>query len=204
MNNELTQNGPTQVGMVFQSELPFEEWEQIGKKFGEATKRFSWALGDWLVYGSKNYKKRISAETYAEAEKSTGVDKASLVALATVCRRIPMEKRIPHLSFEHHQAVASIANEDLRFSWLQFLAENEAQPSKKILKLSISCFPKEPKIITKEEYEGRKRKFGADNYVVHLTRLLAVLRKTLPVMDDYELAALRADTRDLKKILDLL
>lgn len=204
MNNELTQNGPTQVGMVFQSELPFEEWEQIGKRFGEATKRFSWALGDWLVYGSKNYKKRISAETYAEAEKSTGVDKASLVSLATVCRRIPMEKRIPHLSFEHHQAVASIANEDLRFSWLQFLAENESQPSKKILKLSISCFPKEPRLITKEEYEGRKRKFGADNYVVHLTRLLAVLRKTLPVMDDYELAALRADTRDLKKILDLL
>jgi len=204
MTTEMIQNGPTEVGMTFQEELPFEEWQQIGQRFGEATKRFSWALGDWLVYGGTNYKKRISAEMYEEAERTTGVDRASLLALATVCRRIPMEKRLPHLSFEHHQAVASIANEEARFGWLQFLAAKENQPSKKILKLSISCFPKEPRIITKEEYEGRKRKFGSDNYVVHLTRLLSVLRKTLPAMDEDERAALRADTKDLKKLLELL
>jgi hypothetical protein len=204
MINEIKQNGPGQVGMTFQEELPFEEWQQIGQRFGEATKRFSWALGDWLVYGGANYKKRLSAEMFEEAEKNTGVDRASLLNLATVCRRIPMEKRIPHLSFEHHQAVASIANEESRFGWLKFLAEKESQPSKKILKLSISCSPKEPKLITREEYQGRKRKFGSDNYIVHLTRLLSVLRKTLPAMDEDERAALRADTKDLKRLLDLL
>jgi hypothetical protein len=204
MITEIKQNGPGQVGMTFQEELPFEEWQQIGQRFGEATKRFSWALGDWLVYGGTNYKKRLSAEMFEEAEKTTGVDRASLLNLATVCRRIPMEKRIPHLSFEHHQAVASIANEESRFGWLKFLSENESQPSKKILKLSISCSPKEPKLITREEYQGRKRKFGSDNYIVHLTRLLSVLRKTLPAMDEDERAALRADTKDLKRLLDLL
>ena len=204
MITEIKQNGPGQVGMTFQEELPFEEWQQIGQRFGEATKRFSWALGDWLVYGGTNYKKRLSAEMFEEAEKTTGVDRASLLNLATVCRRIPMEKRIPHLSFEHHQAVASIANEESRFGWLKFLSENESHPSKKILKLSISCSPKEPKLITREEYQGRKRKFGSDNYIVHLTRLLSVLRKTLPAMDEDERAALRADTKDLKRLLDLL
>jgi hypothetical protein len=204
MITEIKQNGPGQVGMTFQEELPFEEWQQIGQRFGEATKRFSWALGDWLVYGGTNYKKRLSAEMFEEAEKTTGVDRASLLNLATVCRRIPMEKRIPHLSFEHHQAVASIANEESRFGWLKFLSENESQPSKKILKLSISCSPKEPKLITREEYQGRKRKFGSDNYIVHLTRLLSVLRKTLPAMDEDERAALRADTKDLKRLLDLI
>jgi len=204
MKNEIKQNGPGQVGMTFQEELPFEEWQQIGQRFGEATKRFSWALGDWLVYGGTNYKKRLSAEMFEEAEKTTGVDRASLLNLATVCRRIPIEKRIPHLSFEHHQAVASIANVESRFGWLKFLSEKESQPSKKILKLSISCSPKEPKLITKEEYQGRKRKFGSDNYIVHLTRLLSVLRKTLPAMDEDERAALRADTKDLKRLLDLL
>jgi len=204
MITEIKQNGPGQVGMTFQEELPFEEWQQIGQRFGEATKRFSWALGDWLVYGGTNYKKRLSAEMFEEAEKTTGVDRASLLNLATVCRRIPMEKRIPHLSFEHHQAVASIANEESRFGWLKFLSENESQPSKKILKLSISCSPKEPKLITREEYQGRKRKFGSDNYIVHLTRLLSVLRKTLPAMDEDERAALRADTKDLKRLLELL
>lgn len=204
MKTELTQNGPGEVGMTFQAELPFEEWREIGQRFGEATKRFSWALGDWLVYGGTNFKKRISSEMFEEAEKTTGVDRASLLALATVCRRIPMDKRIAHLSFEHHQAVASIANEESRFGWLEFLAGKEAQPSKKILKLSISCSPKEPRLITKEEYEGRKRKFGSDNYIVHLTRLLSVLRKTLPAMDEDERAALRADTKDLKRLLELL
>ncbi len=57
MKTELTQNviqnviqnGPGEVGMTFQEELPFEEWREIGQRFGEATKRFSWGLGDWLV-----------------------------------------------------------------------------------------------------------------------------------------------------------
>jgi hypothetical protein len=199
-----TTDKPGIVGMNFQPELPFEEWEAIGQRFGEATKRFSWALGDWLVYGAKNYKGRVSAELYEQAEKTTGIDRASLVSLATVCRRIPIEKRLENLSFEHHQAVATIANEDRRESWLEFLRNSQQFPSKKFLKLSISCADDEPRLITKEEYEGRKRKFGSDNYVPHLTRLLTVLRKTLPAMSDYEKTALRADVKELQVILNNL
>jgi hypothetical protein len=203
MKNTMTINeGPSLVGMSFQEELPFEEWQEIGQRFGDATKRFSWALGDWLVYGSKNYKGRVSAELYEQAEQSTGIDRTSLVALATVCRRIPIEQRIKTLSFEHHQAVAYIANEDRRNAWLDFLKDTEATPSKRLLKLSVSCSPEAPRLITKEEYEGRKRKFGADNYIPHLTRLLSILRKTLPAMSDYEKTALKADVKDLRELID--
>lgn len=203
MNTNITTNdSPSLVGMSFQEELPFEEWQEIGRRFGDATKRFSWALGDWLVYGSKNYRGRVSAELYEQAERTTGIDRASLVALATVCRRIPIEKRIESLSFEHHQAVSSIANEERRNGWLEFLRESEKIPSKKFLKLSLSCSPEVPRLITQEEYESRKRKFGADNYIPHLTRLLSILRKTLPAMSEYEKTALRADLKDLRSLID--
>lgn len=193
---------PETVGMTFQSELPFEEWREIGQRFGEASKRFSWALGDWLVHGSKSYKGRVSDELYREAEQTTGIDRATLVSLATVSRRIPIDKRLERLSYEHHQAIAGIANEDKREHWLKFLESAEERPSKKLLKLSISCFPDSPKIITADEYAERKRKFGADNYIPHLTKLLSVLRKTLPAMSEYEKAAARADLCDLKKLIE--
>lgn len=188
--------------MTFQPSLPFEEWEEIGRRFGEATKRFSWALGDWLVYGGTNFKKRISAKLYEEAEKVTGVDRQSLLALATVCRRIPKEQRLPHLTFEHHQAVASISNQDKRQNWLSFLGSQEIVPPKKILKLSINCSPDDPKIITSEEYQKRNRGFAKDNYVPHLTRLLTVLRRTIPIMDQDELEALKADTEPLVTLVE--
>ena len=202
MNKIINNKEPGIVGMDFQEELPFEEWQQIGQRFGEATKRFSWALGDWLVYGSKNFKGRVSAELYQQAEQSTGIDRASLLALCTVCRRIPMEKRVEHLSFEHHQAVASIANEERRDKWIDFLRETEQQPSKKFLKLSISCSPDEPKLITKDDYAKRNRKFGQDNYIPHLTKLLTILRKTIPLMNDFQKDAVRSDMQDLIDLVD--
>jgi hypothetical protein len=203
MNNEITAQ-PGQVGMTFQDDLPFEDWEEIGKRFGEATKRFSWALGDWLVYGGSKFKKRISTEIYQEAEKVTGVDRQSLFAFATVCRRIPHADRIPHLSFEHHQMIASIPNDERRVKWLNFISSSQSTPTKKLLKLSISCFPNDPKIITKEEYEQRNRKFGKDNYVPHLRGLISILRKTIPHMDEDEVEALKADTASLVALLEEL
>jgi len=195
---------PTDVGMTFQPDLPFEEWSEIGKRFGEATKRFSWALGDWLVYGNSNFKQKVSTKLLIEAEKVTGVDRQSLLSFATVCRRIPMEKRVPHLSFEHHQAISTISNEERRDSWLKFVSSADSPPSKKLLKLSISCSPDDPKIITAEEYESRSKGFRRKNYSPHLRRLFSVLQETVPDMDDDEIDAVLADTRPLVRLLDKL
>ena len=204
MNNQLKQHEPGAVGMTFQEELPFEEWKAIGERFGEASKRFSWALGDWLVYGGTKFKKKMSHDMLVEAERMTGVDRQSLIALATVCRRIPMEKRVEGLPFEHHQAIASISNEDRRERWLKFVAGNEYVPTKKLLKLSISCFPDQPKIITAEDYQNRKKGFGKDNYVPHLRRLISVLRKTTPAMGEDEIAAVVADFQPLIDFVEAL
>ncbi|MDB4419669.1 hypothetical protein N9269_00620 [Akkermansiaceae bacterium] len=46
-----------------------------------------------------------------------------------------------------------------------------------------------------------RKKPRSDNYVVHQTRLLSVLRKTLFKMDDDEVRAFIADTEDLYMLL---
>lgn len=195
---------PGEVGMTFQPDLPFDEWKQIGERFGEATKRFSWALGDWLVYGGSKFRNRIPAELYEEAERMTGVDRHSLLALATVCRRIPIDQRIPYLSFEHHQAIASIANEERRLKWLKFVSHIDNVPSKKLLRISISKYLDEPKILTAEEYENRNRKFGKDNYVPHLRGFISVTMKTISSMDEDQLGALKHDIKPLKELIKII
>jgi len=197
-------NSPGPVGMQFQPDLPFDEWQALGQRFGEATKQFSWALGDWLLHGADNFKKQISTDLYIQAEKVTGVDRQSLLSFATVCRRIPAEKRLPHLSFQHHQSISSIPNSDRRESWLKFISEEPVLPSNKMLKLSISCFRDDPKIITPQEYQARSRKFGKDNYVPHLRGLISILRKTVPTMHPDQILALKADTAGLISLLEEL
>lgn len=194
----------TNVGMTFQDNLPFEDWEQIGRRFGEASKRFSFALGDWLVYGSRQYKGRISVDTYQELEKMTGVDRQSLLSLVTLCKRIPQDQRNERLSLEQHQAIATINDEERRGKWLAFVGTLDRLPSKKLLKLSISCSPDEPKIITEKDYAARERKYGKDNYSGHLTRLITVLRKTIPQMTDFEIEALKTDTKGLIELIERL
>ena len=203
MNNELIKT-PETIGMQFQPDLPFEEWQELGQRFGEATKHFSWALGDWILHGADNFKQQISTDIYLKAEKVTGVDRQSLLSFATVCRRIPAEDRIPHLSFQHHQSVASIANGERRETWLKFLSTEEKTPSNKMLKLSISCSPDAPKIISADEYKERSRKFGSDNYIPHLRGLITILRKTIPSMDEDEMLALKTDTAGLVALLEEL
>ena len=203
MKNEIKQ-GLNQVGMSFQQELPFEEWKAIGERFGEATKQFSWALGDWLVYGGNKFRKRIPHDLLVEAEKMTGVDRASLMALATVCRRIPIDQRVPNLPFEHHQAISTINNEDSRRSWLSFVAAQENIPSKKLLSLSIRNSQDDPKIITLEDYQKRKIKFGKSTYVTPLRSLMSVLRKNGATMSKEEIQALKADAKPLIDLLESL
>jgi hypothetical protein len=196
---------PSEVGMIFPEQMTFEQWGEVGERFGEAARRFSWAVGDWLVHGQTTFKGRISAEAFEEAAKNTGMDKQTVLRIATVCRRIPIAQRVKGLSFEHHQAIAILLPKpESRKSWLGFVEQEKAVPSLKLLRLSISCFPDAPRVITSKEYDDRNRKTGSDNYLIHVTRLLTILRKTMSMMDDDEKEALRVDTQDLMIMLDSL
>lgn len=46
-----------------------------------------------------------------------------------------------------------------------------------------------------------RRRFQQNNYSVHLTRLLSILRKSVNKMDGEELKAFVADTRELRSLL---
>jgi hypothetical protein len=60
--------------------------------------------------------------------------------------------------------------------------------------------------LSSEDKQNRRRgrAAGRDNYVPHLTRLLTVLRKTLPKMTEHQLDALREDSEQLREILNAL
>jgi predicted DNA-binding transcriptional regulator AlpA len=46
-----------------------------------------------------------------------------------------------------------------------------------------------------------RKRFEQDNYIVHLTRLLIVLRKSVTKMENDELKAFVADTKELRSLL---
>ena len=82
------------------------------------------------------------------------------------------------------------------------MSGEQSAPSNKMLKLSISYFLNDPKIISVADYEKKTRKFGHDNYITHLRRFIAILRKTTPSMNEDEILALKADTAGLIDFLD--
>ena len=116
-----------------------------------------------------------------------------------------MEERREHLSFGHHRVLAPLPTPQ-RLEWSQLLdSESKSTvPSVKRLALSVRIAEEKPRIVTDEEITSRGEHVGHDNYVPHLTRLLTVLRKTLPGMNDEQREALKEDTAQLLEILEAL
>jgi hypothetical protein len=176
----------------------------------------AWCIGDWMVYGERKWGKqlllpgdefdpkkpnRIPSEAFDIAVASTGLDRQTLSVYAHVCRKIPREDRRIHLSFGHHRVLAPLPPPQ-RLEWLSLIdSESNKIPTVKRLALSVRIADEKPRIVTDAEIMKRGEKAGHDNYVPHLTRLLTVLRKTVPQMDDFELEAIREDTAQLWEIL---
>lgn len=210
----------TPTGLLLSKDLTFEEWGAIGSSFGTALQSAAWCIGDWMVYGERKWGKqlllngdafdpkkpdRIPSEVFDRAVASTGLDRQTLSQYASVCRKIPMEERRERLSFGHHRVLAPLPTPQ-RLEWTQLLdsESKKAVPTVKRLALSVRIAEDRPRIVTDEEITSRGEHVGHDNYVPHLTRLLTVLRKTLPGMTEDQRDALREDTEQLREILNSL
>ena len=208
----------TPTGLVLAKDLTFEEWSAIGLSFGTALQTAAWCIGDWMVYGERKWgkqlilpgeefntkAKRVSPEIFEKALAATHLDRNTLSNYASVCRKISIEDRRIHLSFAHHRILAPLPSPQ-RLEWLALLdSESNKQPTVKRLALSVRIAENSPRIVTDEEITSRGEKVGHDNYVPHLTRLLTILRKTVPNMDEDQLEALRDDTAQLLEILTSL
>jgi hypothetical protein len=208
----------TPTGLVLAQDLTFDEWGAIGRSFGTALQTAAWCIGDWMVYGERKWSKqllldgaefdakkpdRIPSYVFDSAIRSTSLDRQTLSQYASVCRRIPMDERRANLSFGHHRLLAPLPSPQ-RLEWMQILDSESKKPTVKRLGLSLRIADEKPRIVTDDEVTSRGEQSGHDNYIPHLLRLLTILRKTIPGMNDEQLDALKEDTEQLLEILNEL
>jgi len=210
----------TPTGLVLAKDLTFEEWNAIGASFGTALQTAAWCIGDWMVYGERKWSKqlllegsafdpktpnRIPSHVFDSAVQATGLDRQTISKYAEVCRKIPIAERKIQLSFGHHRILAPLPSPQ-RLEWMALLTDSESVkvPTVKRLALSVRIADQAPRIVSDDEITSRGEQAGHDNYVPHLTRLLTVLRKTLPEMSDEQREALKEDAEQLLDMLNAL
>jgi len=94
----------TGVGLRIPENLAFEDWEQAGRRLSGILDSSAWWLGDWLVFGKRNYSDR-----YQRAIRAVGLQYQTLRNYAWVARRFEFDRRRSLLTFQHHAEVASLA-----------------------------------------------------------------------------------------------
>nr|WP_042178475.1 LmbU family transcriptional regulator [Kibdelosporangium sp. MJ126-NF4]CEL13201.1 conserved hypothetical protein present in several antibiotic biosynthetic clusters [Kibdelosporangium sp. MJ126-NF4] len=93
----------TRVGLQIPPGLSFSDWERTGRRLSDIVDSSAWWLGDWLVYGKKNY-----ADRYHRAIQAAGLRYQTLRNYAWVARQFDLERRRSELTFQHHTEVASL------------------------------------------------------------------------------------------------
>lgn len=93
----------TPTGLSIRDRIPFDEWEEIGRRLGKFRDLTAWALGDWLLYGEQTF-----GHEAAQAVEATGRKKDTLLQYVRVARQVPPSRRKPDVPWSHHQAVAAL------------------------------------------------------------------------------------------------
>lgn len=93
----------TRVGLRIPGALTFERWQDTGSQISRLVDSSAWCLGDWLVYGQKEFSDR-----YLRAIEVCGLDYQTLRNYAWVARKFDLDRRRETLSFQHHVEVSSL------------------------------------------------------------------------------------------------
>ena len=98
--------------------MSFREWSMLGCRLAHVSSASAWALGDWLMFGQRNFSGR-----YRLALQETNLDYQTLRNYAWVAGRFTHSRRRDGLSFQHHAEVASMTEPEQEL-WLR-RAESE-------------------------------------------------------------------------------
>ena len=117
----------TELGLIFEGDISFEQWAELGAKTGRLVRTSVFLIGDWLVYGETRWNGGARFEPMPDATRSryiiamqaTGLELKTMRNAATVARTIPHDQRRNDLTFEHHKLVTGIKDADERAEWLQ-------------------------------------------------------------------------------------
>ncbi|GEM_PF-7054609 len=97
----------TPVGATFNDTMTIDEWASFGEALERQDRNLRWIIGDWMLYGSDHYGAR--AAVIADA---LNLASGTVANAASVCRRVPLERRRQDLSFGHHENVAHLDPDD--------------------------------------------------------------------------------------------
>lgn len=107
----------TRVGLKISTALTFERWQSTGSQISRIVDSSAWCLGDWLVYGQKEFSDR-----YLRAIEACGLDYQTLRNYAWVARKFELDRRRETLSFQHHAEVSSVPPDE-QDKWLDLAEE---------------------------------------------------------------------------------
>jgi len=142
------------IGLVFERDLPYEQWEAIGERLRFMRDGVQWWLGDWVNYGEPKY-----GEKYAQALEATDYEYRTLIQFAYVAQHVQMWVRNHNLSWAHHKAVASLDSEDQA----QLLAEAEREHwTWRQLRLKVAERRRQRELTESAPISGRYRVILAD------------------------------------------
>ncbi len=100
------------VGWTPGGPLHVRRWVACGKRLVAVRSASSWWIGDWMRYGNAQY-----GEKYGAASLATGYDRQTLMNLAYVASRFPVERRRPGISWSHHAELAALPEAEQE-AWL--------------------------------------------------------------------------------------
>jgi len=105
------------------SNLSFEQWQEVGRKFQQVSGSVRWWVGDWLNEGERRY-----GETYTQAIEVTGNKLQYLKDCKWVAAAVEKSYRKDVLSWTHHKHVAKL-DSVAQVTLLSFAAEHELSSS---------------------------------------------------------------------------
>jgi hypothetical protein len=100
------------VGWTPGGPLHVRRWVACGKRLVQVRSASSWWIGDWMRYGNAQY-----GEKYGAASLATGYDRQTLMNLAYVSSRFPVERRRASVSWSHHAELAAMPEAEQE-AWL--------------------------------------------------------------------------------------
>jgi len=109
----------TPTSLTITGRPTFEQWSEGLRDLQKIRACLPFLIGDMLVQGES-----LFGESYAQAVEATGYTAQTLMNYASVCRRIPKERRSESLTFSHHALVAAEPAES-QANWLD-VAEGAA------------------------------------------------------------------------------
>ena len=104
----------TEVSLrIFEPEShSYELYLHMGKALGNYNRRMQWVIGDWI-----NLVEDIFPDRYSQACEATGLSKQTVMNRASICRKIPENRRRDGVPFSVHAEVAYLEPKE-REHWL--------------------------------------------------------------------------------------